>query len=67
MVHLFRDLCKKDAEREHCLKMADKMLFVQLQVNLNRALSGFSYHVKWCHSSGPPDRSTAFDCLVVIE
>lgn len=47
--------------------MADKMLFVQLQVNLNRAMSGFSYHVKWCHSSGPLDCSTAFDCLVVIE
>lgn len=47
--------------------MADKMLFLQLQVNLNRAMSGFSYHVKRCCSSGPLDCSTAFDCLVVIE
>lgn len=67
VVRLFRDLCKKDAEREHCLKMADKKLFVQLQLNLSRVMSGFSYHVKWCRSSGPLDCSAAFDCLEVIE
>lgn len=31
---------------ERHLKMADKLLFVQHQLKLSGAVSGFSYHVK---------------------